>query len=124
MNRRRLLAMLPLAPVAALMPVETVETVDVTPVFKRSDYCIVRTKDYSSAETCPLGHLHGRYTYDCHTIAFPVASWGGYSEWARPVTDSSVPYAILATGCLKDCPTEDGDNWHPHTHDGLFRWAD
>jgi hypothetical protein len=120
--------MLPLAPAALLVTAAPTEAVplDATPVFKRSDYCIVQVTAWTPEETCELGelgHLHEFYTVDCHTVAFPLDSWGAGGK-ILPVTDSAVPYAILDARALKACPTEDGDKWHPHTHPGLFRWID
>jgi hypothetical protein len=127
MNRRRLLTILPLAPIAlaisppAIADAAEPEPIDIRPVFKRSDYVIIETRPED--ELCALGHLHSYYTVNCHTVAFPSEAWGAGGS-GRPAIDSATPYTILATGALKDCPTEDGDKWHPHTHPGLFRWVD
>lgn len=124
MNRRRLLAMLPVLPLAVVAGPETVgavpepEPLDTRVTYRRSDYVMFRPA--GPAESCrACGSPHEFYTHGCRPIAFKPTHVKYRDGQTVPVTDDAVPDAYTSGLCAFN---NGGAIPAPHQHND-FRWV-
>lgn len=119
MNRRQLLAMLPLMPAAVALPALSAEPavaapMDTRPSFRLSDFVVWATTEPHFCQTHQLDH--GVYTHGCVPVAFPLSHLSGAAQ-TQPATSDAIPMDVM-----RDCPHSHYPGT-PHQHHD-YRWED
>jgi hypothetical protein len=125
MNRRRLLAMLPILPVvlavsASPLPVQAEpEPIDTRVSYRMSDYVLFEPEGCSN-ECRACGEDHVFWSHGCRPVAFRPSLLAGWPGRMVAVTPDAVPYAYASGLCAFN---NNGAIPAPHQHHD-FRWVD
>ena len=120
MNRRTLLAMIPLAPAAFTLPLMATEHVEATPLdtrptFKLADFVLWVNYDRMPCRAC--GEIHDVNTHGCVPLAFSLKLSADRPS-TIPATRDAIPMDVY-----QGCPFGGSPVSAPHQHHD-FRWTD